>query len=580
MKKLLSSLLITSLLFLSILLPQSEAIIKISSLQKGLVGHWSLDNITGAKDLTPYGNNGTGAGSITIGGATDRHEQANRATALANNTQYISLPTTTTVAGKTQVTIAGWFKASSFPSEGTPGILWGENTSSIGFTRVSLGLYTSGGTTKIRGAYRDAANDPAGTAVTIVGTTSLSTGTWYHGVFVFDSVNDSHVVYLNKIAETTNTTAAGALGTTSSAGINIGRLNDVSQAFVGSISDVRIYNRALSATEITSLYNSYHPKVAISSLQKGLVGHWKLDQASNKSTTVTADATPYGNNGTSSGSPTLGGATDQHGQANRATTFDGTDDYVGLGQVADFIGDMSISLWVKKDGTDNGWFISKRGAGGNQFQWWGRPNSTDKKQHLWNGISIVDSNSNVSDNIWHYVAVVRSGTTIIFYLDGQADGIQTLAVPASSTSNVAIQESAGDYANGSIADVRIYNRALSATEITSLYNSYRPKITISSLQKGLVGSWNLAQTSLIGTDTMADKTPQGNNLTLVNSPTSATDRHGQAGKALTFNGSTQYAWKSIADYRSGDSQGTVSAWIKISGNQGTARHIFGNRDEG
>ena len=63
-----------------------------------------------------------------------------------------------------------------------------------------------------------------------------------------------------------------------------------------------MYNRALSEDEITLLYDSYKPKISTSSLEKGLVGHWMLDDK-----TGASDISGYGNDGTGAGGSNIGG---------------------------------------------------------------------------------------------------------------------------------------------------------------------------------------------------------------------------------------------------------------------------------
>ena len=50
--------------------------------------------------------------------------------------------------------------------------------------------------------------------------------------------------------------------------------------FFGKMSDVRVYNRALSATEISKIYLDTENKVLpkLNNYRNNLVGHWKLDE--------------------------------------------------------------------------------------------------------------------------------------------------------------------------------------------------------------------------------------------------------------------------------------------------------------
>ena len=102
--------------------------------------------------------------------------------------------------------------------------------------------------------------------------------------------------------------------------------------FKGTIDEVRIYNRALSATEVAKLYGSGAVKTNASSanldngssLERGLVGHWTFDGAD--VTTVVADRSGQGNNGYFIGGATLSAKV--IGKLGQALRFDGADDYL------------------------------------------------------------------------------------------------------------------------------------------------------------------------------------------------------------------------------------------------------------
>ena len=87
------------------------------------------------------------------------------------------------------------------------------------------------------------------------------------------------------------------------------------------------------------------------------------------------------------------------------------------------------------------------------------------------------SASAVNDNRWHYVVGVRNGSIAKLYIDGKLeDSTQLSGTPDMSAAyNLTIGSDWNGYFpyNGSIDDVRIYNRALSATEVQQLYNMGR-----------------------------------------------------------------------------------------------------------
>ena len=103
------------------------------------------------------------------------------------------------------------------------------------------------------------------------------------------------------------------------------------------------------------------------------------------------------------------------------------------------------------------------------------------------GISLVQDASNrvcanttndVVDGNWHYVVMMRSGSSLLVYVDGTSVAVTTqatagvgIAANINNTVPVRIGDLNGNlFYVGAIDDVRIYNRALSAAEVYQLYN--------------------------------------------------------------------------------------------------------------
>ena len=88
-------------------------------------------------------------------------------------------------------------------------------------------------------------------------------------------------IYVDGVLESTNSDASGNIDDINE-NVGIGARSNGDYPTDGSISDVRIYDKALSAKEVTSIYEQYRPKTQFSTRQKGLVGHWMLDSESEK----------------------------------------------------------------------------------------------------------------------------------------------------------------------------------------------------------------------------------------------------------------------------------------------------------
>ncbi|MFA7201861.1 MAG: LamG domain-containing protein, partial [Candidatus Paceibacterota bacterium] len=213
----------------------------------------------------------------------------------------------------------------------------------------------------------------------------------------------------------------------------------------------------------------------------GLVGYWTFDEGTG---TQALDSSGNNNTGTLTNGPTWQ-------QANNCKTggclsFDGVDDNVDLGtpiilrNISN--GSFSLSAWMKtSDNTGRGAIIGSFGSypcvnfevymTGNMRYWNGNGSSTD---------DLVGYAGDLRNGIWHYVTMVRDRNSSLgkIYVDGLLDRSSSISVPDGViASNIRIGSDnrliADITHNGFIDDVRIYNRALSAVEILSIYNATR-----------------------------------------------------------------------------------------------------------
>jgi len=89
--------------------------------------------------------------------------------------------------------------------------------------------------------------------------------------------------------------------------------------------------------------------------------------------------------------------------------------------------------------------------------------------------------TNLNANQWYISSVVRSGTTITHYLNGQPDGSSSLGSSIATVNPFTIGNG-HDYTSeafgGTIAAVKVYNRALTAAEVRQNFNSQRGRYGI------------------------------------------------------------------------------------------------------
>lgn len=135
---------------------------------------------------------------------------------------------------------------------------------------------------------------------TIQSSTTPTVGVWYHLVGTFDKSGSpfTGAVYVNGVQSTTSNNPTDTIQSTTGQTLNIGvKVSTTPVTFVqASIADVRLYNRALSANEISTIYACRGHDGIIS----GLVGRWPLNEGSEGITATTNtfyDVSDYKNNG-------------------------------------------------------------------------------------------------------------------------------------------------------------------------------------------------------------------------------------------------------------------------------------------
>jgi len=221
----------------------------------------------------------------------------------------------------------------------------------------------------------------------------------------------------------------------------------------------------------------------------GIVSHWDLS-VPGYATTTSPDFTDSTYNNNHGSSAAMNQADLVSGQVDGSLDFDGTGDNVSVtdNDSLDFgTGDMSISVWIrpnsvtrlkqaivdKTDGTAASYRfnISDATGGGDRLK-------------FTRGAAFADgiqSNDNVLvAGVWQHIAAVvnTSGTDIVtFYVNGVAQGSGNLLNSSFTNANPLMIGQKGYSGSsvvnfdGSIDDVRVYNRALSMADIQTIYNT-------------------------------------------------------------------------------------------------------------
>jgi hypothetical protein len=301
-------------------------------------------------------------------------------------------------------------------------------------------------------------------------------------------------------------------------------------------------------------------------LSSGLVGYWTFDGAD--TTDKIYDRSGQRNNGYFESSAAATSSMKTIGKLGQALVFSGVSK-TGVAIPSITTGTtFTYSAWMYSTGADGGNHYGNLFIGGSSQGIWYV--MSIRKISYYYGNADHLNNTARSINKWHHVVVVNNAGTATFYIDGVADGTAVSAVSFNADGmgcdNIAIGT---ECLIGKLDDVRIYNRALSPTEVQALYNIGAANIAHSNttaLSSGLVGYWTFdGGATHWNTGKVDDVSGHGNTGQLINMSTTTSPTPGKIGQALTFiNPSNDYQFLDIANESNFNFTGnfSISLWIK------------------
>jgi len=211
-----------------------------ADITSNLTAWWKFDEGSGstAVDSSGSGKNGNETNSPSyVAGKIGAH-----ALSFNGSTSYVDIPSLTVTYSA--FTVSAWIKPSNINNGDNPRIVADDHTDSDdkGFQL----MYNNGGAT----GFFDVGNGTTEGRATW--SQQLANGTWYLYTGVYDG---SYVyAYINGVLVATTSYSGGAIAA-GSVDVNIARNAQYSgDYFPGAIDEVRIYNRALSSTDVAQLY--------------------------------------------------------------------------------------------------------------------------------------------------------------------------------------------------------------------------------------------------------------------------------------------------------------------------------------
>ena len=211
----------------------------------------------------------------------------------------------------------------------------------------------------------------------------------------------------------------------------------------------------------------------------GLIGYWNFSGNAE-------DVSGYGNNGNVDGAILT---SDRFGNLSSAYSFDGVNDIITIPHASilnlDGMNSYSISVWLKSDApklTATGYRVIEKWVSGSGYPFSVQSSNMAGNNNLKfyvsdnSNIPGIDAGSDMWDNNWHLITFVvdNSQDSIFLYMDDIKIGSAKNTV-TTSTTNIGDIAIGNDYLKekpykGLIDDIRIYNRALNASEIALILN--------------------------------------------------------------------------------------------------------------
>jgi len=344
-------------------------------------------------------------------------------------------------------------------------------TDSGGITKNMRGNKLVSGVTRTEGTFVD-----------------LKDGNWHHIAFTYNGTNQGKY-YTDGI---TDASWAGTLASNSN-DLLIGKTTV--QYWNGNVSNISIYSLALPATgteSVESLYNYGTPPNIAS--YSGLQGWWELDASAtfDGSNWSIPDASSNSNTGTSNGM-TVANLVQSDLIINApfdsfSLDFDGVNDYILTGSAIDLGTSCSISFWYSGATSGrNGSLVGGRSfseggvssnyqtiflSAGTYLAFYQSNSSTPK--------TFIYSSSPMNSSDWFHAVIVRDGANLNLYLNGADTSTSYTDLDATAKTyirNIATNgenQTGAQTLTGRISNVSLYNSALSAEQVATLYNEGKP----------------------------------------------------------------------------------------------------------
>jgi len=470
------------------------------------VGLWHMNEASGnVLDSSGNGNTGTPTGSITVTSGI----LGNARTGFGSS-QSINLGSSTLLNPSTAMTIEGWIYPTGTPT-GNGEILCHCNGSTDAYQ-----FFITGSTPHILNL---SVYNTSGTNYSVSSLAIVPDNQWTHVAGIFNSTTNSIDIYIN--GQWVNRTITSGTLRQSAINVYMGMHGGSPTAhfYVGKMDEMRLSNIARSPEEIRldasrrpySTYTSdvldltfvasWNPlkwtanglatgdgETATTSATSNLVAQWNFNETSGTTavsggtcgTACNGTLTNFASTGSQDAAPGTGWTAANKRWGAGALMFDGTNDFVDATTNAslDLTSSLSAEVWFNTSNPNQttGFIVSKDFSTGNRG--WGIKLASNFIFIEKAGTNLLTSKKSIVAGTWYHIVTTFDGSTWNLYINGQLDNsVSGTSVLTNSSAKFMIGArqyvGAEGYFSGTIDSTKIYNRALTASEVLSNYNSSR-----------------------------------------------------------------------------------------------------------
>jgi len=305
---------------------------------------------------------------------------------------------------------------------------------------------------------------------TFSGSPTVSNNTWHHivlsvssgtGTIYVDGVDKGNCSYTNL-----SITAPLYMGTAST------QPGNTTYAMQGKMDQVRIFNKAISSSEVTTLYG-------------------ENNTSTTKSTTdIFDDGSGVALYEFEKGAKDTGGV---NGYIGAGGIFNGSSSYINLGSASSLVPtNFTFSAWVKTTSTSTDFIV-----GTNVNPYYSKVavrSEGDGRVRCFYGNYTSNENgfystfNTINNGEWHHIVYFINQTTAKLYIDGSLDTTHTLTITPTTNGDLTLatyyNDNNSSYGSaiweGTLDQVRIFNKELSSSEVTTLYGETSASATKST----------------------------------------------------------------------------------------------------